>query len=792
MNRLIVVLVLMLSTMQILTAQDGVQITNLDESDGFAESRVTCVIQDKQGLIWIATWDGLYRYNGYKLRNYKARPGDNCPLEINRIDYIQEQKNGDILCKVTNKYYLFNKQTHKFTAFKGKRTEPDILYSPSAKTTKLVRSIERYANIPIKILRIDKQGGIWVHSHLGLNRITFAKKPINNHKIGTEGEEFVRGLMEDSNGRLWVADKNGYLRVMNRDNSLKGYLTPNGKISSIRTKFGYSVYCMYEDRKKTIWIGTKKDGLFRLKPTADGYKLNHYTKDKTNHYSINHNDIYAIAEDGYGQLWVATYGGGLNMVTDNGADNLKFINSNNKLKKLHAGDVEIHCMKIIRGNILLVGTNEGLYSAKIERNPAQIKFYNNRRDPADATSLSNNRVMDIINTRSGTVYVATYGGGLCRLLSNNLLTDTLRFKAYTTENGLASDVTESAIEDRHGYIWIISEASISCLNPKTETFTNYKKSIFSCRLMLTEVHPLCTADGRLVIGTSQGTLEFKPSELHKSNYVPPIVTSCSDSINLKPDDRNVTIEIAALDYNKNEAIEYAYMMEGIDTNWNYTTDNRITYANIPAGTYKLRIKSTNGDGMWTNNERTIVIHRTPRFNETPLAWMIYGGLLLLALYIAIQVMFYIKHLRRELSNTKLTTNEKIQYMLLKSGEKKDEEPAKLHRESKKDDEDWKERVKQFMNDNLGNADMTVNDFASAMSMSRSVLYLNIKRVFGVTPNNFIQDARINRAKQLIKERNANISEIAYQCGFADPKYFSRCFKKATGMKPTEYQKEDIL
>lgn len=788
MSRLILSLFLAVAALS-LRAQDDVRIEHFDEADGFAESRVTCVIQDRQGLIWFSTWDGLYRYNGYRLRSYKARPGDNCPLEINRIDYIRELPSGGILCRVRDRYYTFDKLSGKFEVYSGKRESRDIRYMPDGKTVKLVKSIGRYADIPVRVMYTDRQGGIWVHSNLGLDRITSVRKPIPTRKVGDESEELVRGLMEDSRQRLWVADKNGYLRLADSHGATIGYVAADGSVSRQRRKFGHSVYCMHEDRRGNVWIGTKFSGLFLFRPAGSGYSVIRYTAGSPASGGLSHNDIYSIAEDAYGRIWIGTYGGGLNMTTADGHGRLRFVSSASGMPRLHGGKVEIHCLLITAGGVLMAGTNSGLYTARIERDPRRMVFHNNRRDPADATSLSNNRVMDIISTRSG-IYVATYGGGVCRVMSDNLLSDTLRFRPYTTENGLSSDVVISAVEDRRGNIWTVSGASLSRMDPRSEVFTNYKRSTFSGGFLFSEVHPLCTAGGRLVIGTTQGTLEFSPDDLRKSSYVPPIVTSCADRVELSPGEKRLAIDIAALDYDKNEQIEYAYRLDGIDSGWNYTTDNRIIYANIPAGTYTLRIKSTNGDGIWTDNERVIEVHRTPRFNETPAAWMLYGGLLLVAAWAVFRTLAYIRRLQREISSIKLTMNEKIEYVLLKSGEKNAPDPGDGGGQAVSADCDrrFAERVTRFVEENYANAGMTVTDFAQAMGMSRSVLYLNMKRVFGSTPNNFIQDTRINHAKRMIRERQDNISEVAYKCGFSDPKYFSRCFKKATGTNPKEYQK----
>lgn len=781
----------------------GVKITAFDESDGFAESRVTNVIQDAEGLIWVATWDGLYRYDGYRFVSFKARPGDNCPLETNRINNIRELDKGRILCRlVTGKHYIFSKATRLFEPYRGRERLADTQEPPADSVKEKVKGIPCFANIPVQVRCTDRQGGIWVYSNLGLNRIRFARKPIGSVKLGTGGEEQVRGLMEDHAGRLWVADRNGFVRVMGRRGRLVGYLTPDGRIDSHRTPFGYKVYSMHEDRKGRIWLGTKFGGLFRLLPAGpEHYTIERFTTNADNKGSISHNSVYSVVEDGLGRIWVGTYGGGLNLVDESREDGTTgFINHRNSMKPLHKGEVEIHSMLVTATGVLLVGTNEGLFSAQIEKKPDEMKFYNNRRRPDDAASLSNNRVMDIIQTGRGEVFIATYGGGLCRVLSAGLLSDTLHFKPYTTAEGIASDVNMAAVEDHNGKVWVVSEASVSCLDTDTEFFTNFKKSIFRDKLVMQEVHPLCTADGKLVMGTSQGTIEFNPSEMTKSGFVPKIVSESPDTIHLTADMRRLAISIAALDYNKNETIEYAYMIEGTDNTWNYTTDSRIVYANIPPGQHTLRVRSTNGDGIWVDNERTFTVCRTPSFNETPYAWMLYGGLLLLMAYVAVKVIKYIRRLQKEISDIKLTVNEKMEYMLLKGGEKiastektvkkqlTNQEQVSKEKVAQNSDIKLKEAVELYIQEHIADAGMSVEDMAKATGMSRSVLYLSMKRLFGLTPNSFIQEARIARAKQLIADTDRNISEVAYMCGFTDPKYFSRCFKKMTGMKPTDYKK----
>ena len=85
---------------------------------------------------------------------------------------------------------------------------------------------------------------------------------------------------------------------------------------------------------------------------------------------------------------------------------------------------------------------------------------------------------------------------------------------------------------------------------------------------------------------------------------------------------------------------------------------------------------------------------------------------------------------------------------------------------------------------IGNRSIIMN----YMSVSLSTLTRNTKSLMGVTPGDFLFKARIRKAEiLLIQQKYLSISDIAYNCGFNDPKYFSRCFKNETKLSPSEYR-----
>ncbi len=102
-----------------------------------------------------------------------------------------------------------------------------------------------------------------------------------------------------------------------------------------------------------------------------------------------------------------------------------------------------------------------------------------------------------------------------------------------------------------------------------------------------------------------------------------------------------------------------------------------------------------------------------------------------------------------------------------------------------------ELLTAFVEDNIGNEDLIIEDIAKALGISRSVLYGKVKTIFGYSPNDFLKNLRISRACHLLVHNpEMNISEVAYSVGFTDPKYFARNFKQNTGMSPSEYRKNN--
>ena len=791
MKRLLLILITISCLLPARSQSNDVHVKHFGEADGFSHDIVSFAIQDGYGYVWIGTWNGLCRYDGYQFKNYRMRPGDRSPLRTNRITSIRELPDHNLECTTTDSMtFVFNRQSERFEKSSGDYSRHPRPFKPDAVTEAKVKSLPEFADVYSCVMLVDRQGGIWVDTHSGLYRIWFGSKPLRPVKSADVAEQEVHGLYADKKSRIWVADKNGYLRVGD------SYLTADGRLSDTPAIFGHKVYCIFEDSQGNIWLGAKPDGLTRLKPKTDGssYAVKHFVHDDANPYSLNCNSIYDIAEDKQGRLWIATYNGGLNMY-DLHAQRDIFIHRGNKLKGWPSDENsnKARCIYITPQQVLVVGTQYGLYTCKLDKEPEKMVFRHHYRHADDATSLSNNGVLDLEPTDANTVAIATSGGGICLADEQDLDDDNTRFTTFTTDQGLPSDMCHSLLNVPGDALYVVSQASICRISLRDTIFTNYIRGTLGDDFKLLDTKPVANAEGHLLFGTTQGVLNVSSKDLQKSTYKPPIVFEGPESISLSPDERTLTIRFAALDYNCNVPITYAYRIEGMNDHWTYITDNYITLPDISAGTFKLHLRSTNGDGVWTDNEQTLTIHRRAAFHETPWAWMLYGLLLTLLVIGIYRVVRYIRRLQNEIKDIRLTSNQRIEVMSerireLLSIKEAVEKVELVEVVESEEDRLFAERVKTFVTAHLGDSNLSMQDFAQAMAISRTLLFARMKSVFNTSPNNYLLNQRIERAKELLRQPDVYVADVAYRSGFSDPKYFSKCFKKLTGMTPTEFQK----
>ena len=101
------------------------------------------------------------------------------------------------------------------------------------------------------------------------------------------------------------------------------------------------------------------------------------------------------------------------------------------------------------------------------------------------------------------------------------------------------------------------------------------------------------------------------------------------------------------------------------------------------------------------------------------------------------------------------------------------------------DNEFIARFKKVVDERLADSDLSVEDIASDMHLSRVQLYRKVKALTGATPVELLRKARLTRGRQLLETASMNISEVAYEVGFSAPSYFTKCYKDEFGTLPGE-------
>ncbi|MGW8316136.1 MAG: ATP-binding protein, partial [Bacteroidales bacterium] len=246
-------------------------------------------------------------------------------------------------------------------------------------------------------------------------------------------------------------------------------------------------------------------------------------------------------------------------------------------------------------------------------------------------------------------------------------------RSYKTSQGLPSNQVLGILEDNQAQLWISTGNGLARFNPESETFRTFKKEDGIQGDRFYYGSSFMTNTGELIFGGQHGLTEFNPDQLSENLYFPPVVMTnlkifnkevpigeefqgdviLRNSITATKDivvDYNLsvlTIDYTALNYSNGSKIEYAYMLEGFDNEWNFVGTNRsATYTNLDPGDYVFRVRSTNNNGIWNDSATSFNIMVSPPFSKTLLFKILI--LLLICSVIYFIVIFILK--REKLKN----------------------------------------------------------------------------------------------------------------------------------------------
>jgi signal transduction histidine kinase/ligand-binding sensor domain-containing protein/CheY-like chemotaxis protein/HPt (histidine-containing phosphotransfer) domain-containing protein len=377
--------------------------------DGLSQSTVNSILQDSQGYLWLATENGLDRYDGNSIREYRRERGNEKGLASDYVWSIAEDARGDLwLATNGGGVARWDRRTEQFQQFRHDAQKPHSLASDAVRT-----------------LLIDAKGLIWAGTlDQGLDVLDpktgdvrhFRHRDGDPRSLAADG---VLTLYADREGRIWVGTDGGLSRYETSTGDFVNY----GAAASGTTLSDLRVRAIREDHAGALWIGTYRGGLDRLEPTSG--RLTVFRHDSKDAHSLSSDRVLAVLEDDKQRLWVGT-ADGLNLFEPGSSAFVRYGRDADNPQSLR--DSDIMSLYQDRGGVLWVGTRLGGAS---HWNPRSWLLGHYRSE-----LFRDAQVLAFADDGADKVWVGTIGAGLVEID-----TRTQTEKHYGTGTGTAAAVT---------------------------------------------------------------------------------------------------------------------------------------------------------------------------------------------------------------------------------------------------------------------------------------------------------------------------------------------------------------
>lgn len=559
----------------------------------------------------------------------------------------------------------------------------------------LVDSTLKKRRDKINYLYEDKMGVLWIGSNRGIQHIDQLQKKFvhiknKNTDVFKISNNDVRKMVEDHDGYLWVSTSGGGL---NRVKLLKNSPFPT-EISSYSFKTVEHVRPpdfvedMDIDSAGVIWVVTEGGGVVTFdshKITPEQQKIDTLRQYTSNRSKLSHNYMLDVCVDSRNDVWIGTYGEGLNRYDRTKDDFIVYQNVKGNKDNINLSQHPISkVLEDYQGNLWLGTRGGGIYSFfPNDRSQATKEIFKHYiKDEESTNTLPDNHIADIYEDSKHRLWIGTEMG-LCYLDSTRK-----QFYNIVPEDKKWIDV-RSIQEDKKGNLWLGTRDGLYkfVYNEKTKKATF---QLFGTEDKIQDDYfndgaAYRTSSGMLAFGGVNGFNIFDPQEIHINSFPPQLVIT-SFKVNhsntllvqeenktipelmLNYKDRIVSFEFTGIHFSAPQKNKYAYKMEGFDEDWIQVSSDRryASYTNLPSGTYIFKVKAANSDGLW--DEKGIQIHI---FKSPPWWGTIWFKVLLLLLFGGIIVGIFllrIKVLQRQKEKLEIT----VQNRTIELREKNDE------------------------------------------------------------------------------------------------------------------------
>lgn len=691
-------------------------------ANGLTQSSITKVYSDAAGYLWVGTWGGLYRFNREEDRferilldnnledisvsalfedsagrywigtrdkgvylcdnqmniiSHFTRESKNMPLNNNNITSIYEDtqkqiwigskyglnkvnlRENEVLSFTSENSKLSNNTVRCLVEWEGKLLVGtfDGIFALDPESGQIIKvagyddinhSLSHYS---VYAFCVDHDYTLWVGTFAG--GINYLNKFTNRFVLHRPEDELnIRtgiygAITYESPSDLWIATEGyGLLNYNYQTNTSHYYLIDPSAHFAFNTNIIKSVF--YEDGY--VWCGTTKGEIYKFNIRTKTFSLYHK-------YPVEYS-IYSIIRDRKGNLWVggASTEFGLTCFVN---DRLVTTFTNNVDEPFYLSNVR--CILEEEDGVLLLGsTADGLLC--FDTNKKQLTKYSNEAT-VESYRIPNNYISAIVRTKSGEIWVSTYGGGIFQFDKTEHVK-----RVMTAGDGLLDNNICSLVESSDRKLWMSTVNGLIMFDPVGGEVRNYHRHNGIDIREFTLHSGIALPDGNLCFAGSNGFVTFQVAAMDKNENIPSVVLEqlsvnnrpievgdesgildkvldSMDTIRLLYNENNFSITYQALNYIYSTQNQYAYKLEGYDADWNYVGGrNSAFYTNLSPGKYVFHVKGSNNDGVWNEQGRSLTIIVQPPLWRTWYAYLFY----VIALAVISYVILHYVNIKRNL------------------------------------------------------------------------------------------------------------------------------------------------